>query len=198
MKQVLIEGFLFPSDVDENWFKNIKKEIWEDHEYDRYGLEIKENDIVLDLGANVGAFTIYCVKKKAKIFAFESDLKYFECLEVNTVLYKNVNIKHGFVSDRNTINHYSLPTIFKMYDLKYVDFCKIDIEGWEYPFIINCPIEYLKLVKQISMEVHNLKENSLKILEIIEILSKCGFKVNFEHIHKNYNIGMLYAKNMSC
>ena len=197
MKHKLIEGFWFPFHIDENWLKNIIKEIWEEHEYDRYGLEIKGGDIILDFGANVGVFTKYSSIKKAQVYAFESDPIYFECLKLNTHCYSNVNIKQGFVSDRFEENHYNFSTIFELYNLTHVDFCKIDIEGWEYPLLINSPIEYLKKIKQISIEMHGLGVNDHKILEIIEILSKCGFKLNFEQIHKQYNIGMLYAKNMS-
>ena len=60
----------------EDWMKNMfhsfYTEIWDDHEYDRFGIEIAEGDVVVDLGASIGLFSQYAVSKGAsKVFAFD-------------------------------------------------------------------------------------------------------------------------------
>ena len=192
----IVEGFYFPSDVDENWLINVRKEIWEENEYDRFGLQIHPYDTVLDLGANVGVFTKFALDKGANhVYAFECDQHYFDCLNLN--LYNNpkaTTIK-GFVSDRIEENHYNFLTIFNKFNLGRVNFCKIDIEYWEYPLLLNATPEEIQRIDQFAIEVHDIYSNSYKVFEILEMFSKNNFAVNFEHIHKDYNLGMVYAKN---
>ena len=51
---------------DLDWYKSVYKEIWFDHEYSQYGVEVEKGDIVVDCGANVGFFTLYALNKGAK------------------------------------------------------------------------------------------------------------------------------------
>jgi FkbM family methyltransferase len=43
----------------------------------------KKNPVVLDIGANIGEFSIYCAKRNSKVFAIEHDKFAFECLQLN-------------------------------------------------------------------------------------------------------------------
>lgn len=191
-----IDGLYFPSDEDADWLRNVKKEIWEDNEYDRYGIQIHPGDIVLDFGANVGAFTKYALNKGAHhVYAFEAQDHYFDCLSLNCRNDYNVTKVKGFISDRYEKSHYNFTTIFDLFSLSKVDFCKIDIEYWEYPLLINSSFEEIKRIKQFAIEVHDIYNNSFKILEIIELFTRNGFYINYEQIHKNTNLGMIYAKN---
>jgi len=192
----VIEGFYFPQDVDENWLINVKKEIWEEHEYDRHGLQIRPYDIVLDLGANVGSFTKYALNKGAHhVYSFECSENYYNCLDLNFCNNPKVTTIKGFVSDRIEPNHYNFTTIFNQFKLSKVDFCKIDIEYWEYPLLLNATPQEISRINQFAIEVHDIYENYYKIFEILEMFSKNNFATNFEHIHKDYNLGMIYAKN---
>jgi len=193
-----IDGLYFPSDVDADWLRNVKKEIWEDNEYDRYGIQIHPGDIVLDFGANVGAFTKYALSKGAHhVYAFEAQDHYFDCLSLNCRNDYNVTKVKGFISDRFEYGHYNFPTIFDKFNLGRVNFCKVDIEYWEYPLLLNASSEDIKKIDQFAIEVHDIYENYYKVFEILEMFSKNNFATNFEHIHKDYNLGMIYAKNKS-
>lgn len=194
----IVEGFYFPSDVDENWLINVRKEIWEENEYDRFGLQIHPYDTVLDLGANVGVFTKFALDKGANhVYAFECDQHYFDCLNLNLYNNSKATTIKGFVSDRIEENHYNFSTIFNKFNLGRVNFCKIDIEYWEYPLLLNATPEEIQRIDQFAIEVHDIYSNSYKVFEILEMFSKNNFAVNFEHIHKDYNLGMVYAKNKS-
>ena len=55
----------------------------------------KEGSVVIDIGANIGEFSLYCVKKKSKVFSIEPDKAVFPMLDLNV---KN------FVPDIQTFN----------------------------------------------------------------------------------------------
>lgn len=55
--------------------------------YENEFVEIEKNDIVVDAGANMGLFSIYCVQKGVKkIFAFEPQIETIKLLEKNILL----------------------------------------------------------------------------------------------------------------
>ncbi|EPA05162.1 FkbM family methyltransferase [Candidatus Nitrosarchaeum limnium] len=67
---------------------------------------IKTGDIVVDLGANIGYYTLIAAKlvgDKGKVFAFEPEPKNFEILKKNVELnnYQNVILEQKAVSDVN-------------------------------------------------------------------------------------------------
>ena len=190
----IVEDFYFPSCYDPEWFKTVKKEIWEDNEYTRYGIDIIPGDIVLDCGANVGIFTKYALNKGAKyVYSFECDPSNYECLILN-IQEPNVGLIKGYISDRFEENHFNFQTIFDIFNLDEIDFAKIDIEYWEYPLLLNMPIDILTRINQYVIEVHNIYDNAYKILQILEKFNQNGYVINFEQIHKNTNLGMIYAK----
>ena len=78
-------------------------------DYNMDGLDVKQSDVILDIGAHVGMASIYWGKKypDAKIYAFEPNDVSFECLkknlevnQVNNVVAYNVAI----TSDRRMVD----------------------------------------------------------------------------------------------
>lgn len=68
--------------------------------------EIKNGDVVLDIGANIGYYTLIFAKlvgNKGRVFAFEPEPFNFSLLEKNIEInnYKNVIIENTAVSDKN-------------------------------------------------------------------------------------------------
>lgn len=61
--------------------------------YDEYNIKnfLKEDSVVLDVGANIGVFSVYCanVCKNGKVYSFEPVSFVFEILSKNTKNYKN-------------------------------------------------------------------------------------------------------------
>ena len=135
---ILVDDFYYFEDQDPDWVLGLKKEIWEDQEYTRYGLDIKEGDIVLDCGANVGIFSRFALNKGAQhVYSFECDSPVFELLKLNLTYYSNTTLIKGYISDRFEFEHFNFQTIFSMFNLDKVDFAKIDIESWEYPLLLK-------------------------------------------------------------
>jgi precorrin-6B methylase 2 len=174
------------------WFENIFNEIWFDHEYSRYGVEVEKDDIVIDCGANVGFFTLYALNKGAKhVYSIECELENFNSLKEN-VIGKNVTTYHGFAGYEN--ENYSINRILVENNLNHIDFIKVDIEHGEYPFILNTSDDDIKKVNKWVIELHNIYELQYDIYRILEKFTKNCFDLKFEQPHKGTNIALLYAK----
>jgi predicted rRNA methylase YqxC with S4 and FtsJ domains len=174
------------------WYENVYKEIWFDHEYSRYGVEVEKNDIVVDCGANVGFFTLYALNKGAKhVYSIECDDKNMESLHYNLENTNSTIIKEyvGF-GDENV----DIENIFKRINEPFINFIKIDIEWAEYDLLLNTPDNIMKRINKWVIEVHDLYSHYYKIFQIIEKFSKNGFVLNLEHVHKDTNLALLYAK----
>ena len=74
--------------IKANWGKYTKGISTQDNLIaQKYGcgsyFEIADNDLVIDIGANVGDFSTYCQKKGAKVYAVEADDAVFKPLSYN-------------------------------------------------------------------------------------------------------------------
>ncbi len=79
-------------------YENVETQLFESH--------IKEGDVVLDLGANIGYFTLIAAKLvgvNGKVYAFEPDPTNFSFLKRNVEInnYKNVVCEQKAVSNEN-------------------------------------------------------------------------------------------------
>lgn len=150
------------------------KEVILDNNYERF-YRLKNNDIVVDIGASIGDFSIHASQRVKKVYALEMDRARIELLKKNIRLNKsdNIIVKNWEVK--------SLDELFKKLKLKKCNLLKIDCEGCEYN-IFNKSTEYsLSKIKNIAMEIHlfnarmqknyaalkkNLTANGFKMKEI--------------------------------
>jgi FkbM family methyltransferase len=179
-------------------------DIWQDHVYDSE-FSIKENDTVIDIGANKGYFTIYAASKAGKghVYAFEPFPAYGKFIEDNARLNNLSNIsiiKSAVWSDSNdrefyvsnnsgghsmrpkpsTIAQVKVPAItLKEFSIKNaiprIDFLKMDCEGSEYDIILNLDDETLGKISKIAMEYHDFWNYHHR--QIANFLENHGFKV---------------------
>jgi len=73
---------LWPWDVDAFWLKEMVKEIYEDRVYERF-FRVEEGDVVVDVGANVGVFTLKAWKQagqRGKVVSFEPESRNYKRL----------------------------------------------------------------------------------------------------------------------
>lgn len=154
----------------------ITQEIFIDRIYEKYR-EVKEDDIVMDIGANVGAFTASILRKNPRrVFAVEPSNSLINALWNNTkselVTYVNYAIadkdeKNVFIGPENVdtvyiynnvgsyFNTMTFSTLVNKHKIEYVDFMKIDCEGGEYSVFNAENKEYiLNNVKHVAGEWH--------------------------------------------
>jgi len=90
------------------WYEMFHHFVYDDLgcDYERYGCYIKEGDVVLDLGGNIGIFAHRAEQRGAsQVISFEPVTPTFNCLIKNrgpkTLVYKNaVGSKNGFTTFR--------------------------------------------------------------------------------------------------
>jgi FkbM family methyltransferase len=118
--------------------------------------EVKESDIVLDIGASVGPFTYTNLHQNAKhFFCFEPDTKSFRWLVKNTLGYpvtqinKMISDSDGLTTKNPSwfsegyVESMRFKTFIDLYGIDKIDFLKTDCEGCEYDIINDENIEYL-------------------------------------------------------
>jgi 23S rRNA U2552 (ribose-2'-O)-methylase RlmE/FtsJ len=145
---------------------------------------INKDDVVVDLGANVGFFTNYASHKCKKVISVEGGDAFFSCLVKNT--YENNNIEYlnaNIVSEScKNITTWANPTkinitlsdIFDLYKLDKIDFLKIDIENNEYDVFKDIDKSILSKIKKIAVEVHDINRNK-QLIDNINQVSKNFF-----------------------
>jgi FkbM family methyltransferase len=149
----------------------ISKEIFQDRVYEKF-CYVKENDIVMDIGSNVGAFTYSILDKKPKrVYCVEPSNSLIDILWRNTrseiVTYINKAIcdednekaelkKTDFIYNHTgTFKSTTFKNLLKKHDIQKIDFMKIDCEGGEYSIFNEKNRDFLlNKVKHIAGEWH--------------------------------------------
>ncbi len=117
--------------------------------------------------------------------------------ENNTIL-DNVYKKNNWATEdrKFTIKTLNINDLLKKYNIDYVHFLKVDIEGSEYPVFNSISEDFLKnSVERIAVEYHWNYQGQL--LEIIRKLQDCGFVVYEMETNSNARIGKLFAYNQA-
>jgi len=175
-------------------------------------LSIKAGDLVVDIGAHIGSFTIQAAKMGARVFAYEPEPGNYELLKTNIALngveklvsaYQLAIMTYTGMGElkfnaRNFGGHtlcgnLSGPKIkvdvldfSEIQNSKMIDFLKMDCEGCEIPILLKSD---LSRVKQISAELHMDKHQAIKIATRLE---KEGFEL-LKKIIISRNLGCLQA-----
>jgi FkbH-like protein/FkbM family methyltransferase len=96
----------------------VYKEIFEDQCYVRHGIRLPDGATVVDIGANIGLFSLFVLSRSrhAKIFAFEPAPLVYDCLKANCDAYgSNVRAFNLGVSDEPktaTFTFYEKSSVF--------------------------------------------------------------------------------------
>jgi len=180
---------------------------------DNYFLDnfkIKDDDVVYDLGANIGAFSIACSNYNVKkIYAFEPHPEIFGHLRYNLDKYgknattfnnaingefKKVNFGTtestvgSCISDTGTfeVDAINLEKFVEKNNLELPTYLKIDIEGSEYMFFENTSDDFFKNVHSIFFEFHN--NDGTNVSKIINRFKNLGYNVNHNENALDHNL----------
>lgn len=146
---------------------------WEDLPYSKY---IKPGSVILDIGANVGLFALHvlpyasrlvCVEPTPQHMEIQRELLYGLVQHEQSALaghsgqcrfhLEPVNTTMNTIRDDGSImvNCITLLELCRKYDLKTVDFCKVDIEGSEWQALTDESIkEVAGIIKSFFVELH--------------------------------------------
>lgn len=140
----------------------------------RPGFRIHPGEIVVDLGANRGLFSILAATEGANVVAVEAGSGFLPVINAHATLNNcNDRIKvlnalvtpgTGLLSTREgrmKADHWGTEpesvrfgVVIDRYGLRRIDFLKIDIEGSEFDLFRDDDLDWLDIVEKVAMEVH--------------------------------------------
>lgn len=146
------------------------------HRYLTSEFDVRENDIVVDVGAAEGMFALSVVEKAKELYLFETNHKWIKALHATFKPWKNkVHIIRKFVCDKNGWNRVSLDSYFK--DKGRINFIKMDVEGAEHSVLKGAQkiIAGQKDIKIALTAYHRQDDEKL----LSEWLTKNGFSISY-------------------
>jgi FkbM family methyltransferase len=192
-------------------------------EYNPKGFEIKEKDIVIDIGAHIGIFSLFAARqaRKGKVLAYEPSSQNFSLLQRNIKLNKANNViayrsavsKHNnkirlYLSDYavlfnifdrsleyEEVQSTTLVNIFKRNNLARCNFLKIDCEGAEYEILMTTSSLTLKKIDKIVFEYHERK--GVELGDLLDFLENNSFEIIYNKPYPEKKIGLIFAKRKS-
>jgi phthiocerol/phenolphthiocerol synthesis type-I polyketide synthase E len=160
-------------------------EIWDDKLYFQEGISILPGDIVFDVGANIGVFTLCAAKQGAHIYAYEPIPPTFELLQHNIHLHGFDNIAHARnigLSDRaeeKIMFHYPALSVCDSWTAQHSWF-ELMAENWENTLEIleTADPDQYKAIR--SLESKSQQQRAVR--EIIDNISASpvGIKCKFD------------------
>jgi len=120
------------------------------HRYLSESFTVQNDDIVVDVGAAEGIFSLEVIDRASKIYLFEADNGWTEALTATFAPWREkVEIVNRYLSDEENHNSIALDSFFQ--NKKWPDFIKIDVDGAEAKVINGCSQflsaqEHLKMV----------------------------------------------------
>lgn len=138
--------------------------------YEMWDCKLESDDVVVDLGANVGFFTRLASKKCKEVISIEGGYEVFSCLVENTKEHNNVKYLNASIlgksleptnvwSPKHNPLYLQMEDVFKIFNLEKIDFLKCDIEGGEYDLLQNLDESILNKINKIAVEMHDPARN---------------------------------------
>ncbi len=197
----------------------VVNDIYMNKMYHRYLSILKRPSVAIDIGANIGTFSILAAKQHpaVKVYAFEPFAENVTMLKKNVALNKleeqvavfqsGIANKKGkrelSIDAENTGAHSlygkgkkvsiavtTLTEVFKKQKIQACDFLKIDCEGAEFEILYSAE-RVLRKVRTITCEFHEYF-NTGNVEELVKFLEKQGFVVSLVREGRS-PLGILYA-----
>lgn len=163
--------------------------------------------VVLDIGANVGEFTLFVVPKVRQVVAIDADPTIFRCLSANLAQIDNADaINQALWNEEAELEFFSEPRradssffdpgspeaatrielaarplddVIAPYGFARIDFIKCDAEGAE-PEVLTGAAATLAITRNIVIDTGPEREGKRTHIEVERILNSHGFSV--EHV----------------
>lgn len=164
--------------------ESVIRHVIDEREYHPPGYEIGADDVVIDVGANIGAFAVTAARAapNGRVIACEPESDNFALLCDNLARNgcRNVTAVRAAVTDHlgevslsvsadNSSGHslrrshggpgvvvpaVPLDRLLDEHHVERCDFLKLDCEGAEYDILYHLPTEYFRRIRRIALEYH--------------------------------------------
>ena len=178
--------------------------IWAYRKYDYFGYRVAPGDIVVDIGANIGTFSVYAatICGASRVISFEPfpDNYSILCKNVEQNQLRNVTCANQAIAGNRSrrtmgldsvdcgshslvmgsfertveVECCTLGDVFERFSLTKINYLKMDCEGAEYEILENATSR-LQQISRISMETHTTVDRKAGDLE--KLLRGYGFDV---------------------
>lgn len=178
-----------------------------------YNLNFRDDDVIYDLGANVGVFSRFAINNNVKhVYAFEPDIENYNCMMKTFINDRNIDLFQKAVFDKKEIKkffiyHHSVANSFyidsnnsidveainleefiKENNLLLPSIIKCDIEGSEYNFINSCSDVFFDTIHTFILEFHfNTYYNYSNLAEILKRFLHLKYDVHMTKMSKFEN-----------
>lgn len=185
---------------------------WTNYSFQKFinSSQKKEAVHILDCGSHIGLSILYFKNlfKNAIIKGFEPDNQNYELLNKNIqewgfkgvsiekaavwTINGEVNFNQGSgmssqINENETITTSQPTKCIRLKDCinEEIDFLKMDIEGAEYSVLMDAEAK-LGMIKNIFIEYHGKFSENNKLVEILQLLERCGFQYYIKEAIENY------------
>ncbi|MBN1451244.1 MAG: FkbM family methyltransferase [Anaerolineales bacterium] len=185
-------------------------EIWRAKVYDDVRIPIREGDVVVDMGAHIGAFAVRAARlaHRGQVYAYEASSKNCALLTENQQLngLENLHIENSAVSNRRgqmplytpadnsilgsllhetsgfieMVQATTFSDIIADHAIEQIDLLKVDVEGAEFDILFACPDETLAITRRVVIEYHEFEGGERSHHDLVNLLNSHGFKVVVE------------------
>lgn len=176
--------------------------IGQESPYEHGLVQLRKDDVLFDLGANVGVYSAVGINKGAKVFSFEPDCSLHKYIKENTSIngeesvivplavsdccgktdfYINTDSRAAnslFVRDSHiekvSVNTITIDSFVKENDINRIDFIKADIEGAERHMLEGARETIRKFSPKLSLCTYHLSDD-------VKVLTEMIMDINFNY-----------------
>jgi hypothetical protein len=145
------------------------------HRYLTESFTTGQDDVLADIGAAEGNFSLAVIEKIRKVYIFEYDREWIDALKATFAPWPDkVEIINKFVSDKNDKSNIRFDTFFE--SRKDINFLKIDVDGAE-SIVLNSCDEVFKTPQSFKIALCTYHKNDDE-KEFTSLLRNYGFQVS--------------------
>jgi FkbM family methyltransferase len=180
---------------------DIIREVILEDEYDVGS--IRPGDVVVDIGAQIGSFTLLAARRARRVYSYEPAPGNYSQLRRNVALNRLENVEsfneavtatdgavrlfesgtnqgaHSIIQEGEGVEVASVSLKSVVERAGAINLLKMDCEGAEYPIILDSPPDCFERIDRILMELHQTPaiEGLYESRSVLDRLAGCGFGV---------------------